>query len=258
MLNYYDNSVKLLKFKYGTFNLVSPEDYSQFLREVFIFDVYRTHLLNRNELVLDLGAGVGEFSILASKKVGDKGKVIAIEPNPEDFKLLKANIEMNHCNNIIPLNLGVGNQSGEKEITFWGRRFSCKIDILENVFDRLNIKDMVNFVKIDIEGFEADVVTKSIEIIKGANVISVEFHGTKQKLDELLLPHGFHFRPINYSYYYKKMVKNLVSHPVHFYKTSIAIIRNNPGVIYKTITGDDMAAQKLLMGSYIKKKQNIV
>jgi FkbM family methyltransferase len=249
--------MKMQEFKYDTFDIVSPEAYSQFLREVFVFDVYRTDLLKQNELVLDLGAGVGDFSILASKKVGDKGKVIAIEPNPEDFELLKSNIERNHCKNIIPLNLGVGNQPAEKEMSFWGRKFSCKIDVLENVLDRLDIQDNPNFIKMDIEGFETDVVTKSIEIIKGANVISVELHGTKDKLDKLLLPHGFYFRPINYSYFYKKMLKNLVSHPGHFFKTSVATIRNNPGVIYKTITGYDTAVQKAFMGSYIKETKTL-
>ena len=245
--------MKMQEFKYDTFNIICPEVYSQFLREVFIFDVYRAYLLKHNELVLDLGAGVGDFSILASKKIGDKGKVIAIEPNPEDFELLKSNIERNYCKNIIPLNLGVGNQPAEKkEITFWGRKFSCKIDILENVFDTLNIKDKVNFVKMDIEGFETDVITKSIKIIKEANVISLECHGTKEKLDELLLPHGFYFRPVNYTYYYKKMFRNLVSHPGYFFKTSIAIMRNNPSVLCKTITGYNTAAQEVLMGSYIK------
>ena len=63
--------------------------------------------------------------------------------------------------NIIPLNLGVGNQHAEKEITFGAYWFSCKIDVLENVLDRLNIKDKVNFVKMDIEGFKADVVAKA-------------------------------------------------------------------------------------------------
>jgi FkbM family methyltransferase len=222
------------------------------LREVFIFDVYRTHLLKPNDLVLDLGAGVGEFSILASRRIGEQGRVIAIEPNPEDFELLKTNIEMNRCNNIVPVNLGVGKEPSEAEIAFWGRKFSCKIDILENIFERLNIKNSVNFVKLDIEGLEADVVTKSIEIIKEADVISLEFHGTKQKLDELLLPYGFFFIPVNYKYYYKMMAKNLVSHPIHFYKTSISILRNNPGVIYKTILGNGTASQKLLMGSYLK------
>jgi FkbM family methyltransferase len=245
------------KFKYDTFDIICPQAYSQFLNEVFIFDVYRTDLLKQDELVLDLGAGVGDFSILASKRIGDKGKVVAIEPNPEDFELLKSNIERNCCKNIIPLNLAVGNKPAETEMTFWGRKFSCKIDVLENILHRLNIKDKLGFVKMDIEGFESDVVTESIEIIKEANVISVECHGTKEKLDEMLLPHGFYFRPINYSYFYKKMLKTLVSHPSHFFRTSFTIVRNNPGVIYKTITGYDTATQKAFMGSYIKETKTL-
>jgi SAM-dependent methyltransferase len=245
--------MKMREFRYGTFTITTHEDYYQFLSEVFVVDVYRSDLLKQNSVVLDLGAGVGEFSILASKKVGDKGKVIAIEPNPADFELLKSNIELNYCKNIIPLNLGVGNQPDEKEITFWGRKFNCKIDVLENIFYRLSLKDKVNFVKMDIEGFETDVVSKSIQIVKEANVISVECHGTKEKLDELLLPHGFYFKPIDYRYCYKKMLKNLVFHPAHFYKTSIAIMRNNPQSGCRQPTSSDLYKTHVFnTGTYMK------
>jgi len=38
-------------------------------------------------VVVDVGAHVGFYSLLASWKVGEKGKVIAIEPDPENFEI---------------------------------------------------------------------------------------------------------------------------------------------------------------------------
>ena len=58
--------------------------------------------------------------------------------------------------------------------------FTSQVNTLENILDGLNIKDRVNFIKMDIEGVEADVAIKSIEIIKEANVISLEFHVQKK------------------------------------------------------------------------------
>jgi FkbM family methyltransferase len=240
-------------FNYDNYHIIYPEPYFQFLKENFILDVYRSDLLKENDLVLDLGACTGDFCILASKKVGKNGKVIAIEPDVENYKLLKLNIERNNCQNVILINLGVGGHEGEKEIHApCDKTFISKIDTLENILKGLNIKDKINFIKMDIEGFEVEVVIKSIEIIKQANVISLEFHGTKEKVDNMLLKYGFSFKPITMSYIYKKIVKNFLLHPFISYKVCVDTITCNAGVIHKAISGFDMTKDYLLVGSYIK------
>ena len=83
----------MLEFKYDDFRITCPANYYIFLKEVFLLDIYRANLIKQNSIVLDLGADYGDFSIVASKKVGKNGKVIALEPNPDDFELLKENIK---------------------------------------------------------------------------------------------------------------------------------------------------------------------
>jgi 23S rRNA U2552 (ribose-2'-O)-methylase RlmE/FtsJ len=243
--------MELSEFKYGPYKLYYPKVYYQFLKEVFIFDVYRSNLIRKNDIVLDLGATIGDFSVLASKKVGKKGKVIAIEPNIEDYKILKLNIKRNYCENVVPLNLGVGNKFGEEEITFWGKTFKCTINTLKNILNELNIQK-IDFVKMDIEGFEIDVISNSIDIIKEANVISLECHSNKEKMDTILLPHGFSFKPVTYSYYYRKVLKNLFLHPSHICKVGVDTIIKNPIVLYRTLTRYDMTKERVVEGSYIK------
>jgi FkbM family methyltransferase len=242
------------KFEFDNCSIICPRIYYQFLSENFILDVYRSHeFLRENDLVLDLGASVGDFSVIASKKVGQKGKVIAIEPDAEIYEILRMNIRRNNCQNVIALNLGVGSEVGEKEITFWGRTYRFKVNTLENILHDLGINEKINFIKMDIEGFEADVVCKSIKTIKEANVISVEFHGTKQKLDDLLLPNGFFFMPITMKYIYKKLIKHLLRHPYNFYKAFLYTIKDKPQVLRSSITGYAMAKSDcLLIGSYIR------
>ena len=247
--------MELLVFNYDGFHIIYPEAYFQFLKETFILDVYRTNLLRENDVVLDLGACTGDFCILASKKVGKNGKVIAIEPDAENYKLLELNIQRNNCHNVIPINVGVGSHEGQKEITApCDKTFISKINTLENILNGLNIKHEINFIKMDIEGVEADVVTKSIEIIKRANVISLEFHGTKEKVDNILLNYGFSFKPITMSYLYKKIIKNLFSHPLTTYKVCIDTITKNASMMQKAITGFDMTKDYLLVGSYVKSR----
>ena len=110
-----ESNSKTFRFNYDNYNLISPRNYHQTLTETFIFDVYRTDLLKENDLVLDIGAGIGDFSVLASRHVGKNGKVIALEPDVERYGLLKLNIQKNNCQNVIPLNLGVADSPGEKE-----------------------------------------------------------------------------------------------------------------------------------------------
>jgi FkbM family methyltransferase len=246
--------LETLEFKLDDYSIISPRDYYQFLVETFILDVYRTaDLLKENDLVIDLGATIGDFSILAAKKVGREGKVIAIEPDFYTYEILKSNIQKNNCQNIIPLNLGIGSEPGETEITFEGRTYTCKLNTLENILRDLNITDKINFIKMDIEGMEAEVVSKNIQAFKEVNVISLEFHGTKQKLDKLLLPNGFSFRPITMGYVYKNLLKHLFLHPVIFSKSLKYMIDDIPQVLRTIFTGFEMVrSDYLLTGSYVK------
>jgi FkbM family methyltransferase len=241
-------------FKYGNLDLISPDIYYPHLKEIFIFDIYRINLLRQNDIVLDLGASTGEFSILASKKVGKKGKVIAIEPNIQDHKMLEENIRRNNCQNIIPINFGVGNEPKESEITYYGRTFRFKVDTLEHILSQLKLAQDINFIKMDIEGFEREVISNSIEIIKKARVISIEIHGkdTKIEIDKLLGPNGFVFKPITMRHIYQNAVKNLLMHPHVSSKMYLQTITNNPNVLRKAITGLDITKDFLINGSYVR------
>lgn len=190
-------------------------DYHHLLEliEVYIDDIYHSDLLRKNDTVIDMGAGIGDFAILASKRVGGNGRVIAIEPNLHDFQLLKLNIERNNCANVIPVNLGIGSKPGESETTFWGRTFRFKIDTLENVLQNIGVDGKANFVKMDIEGFEFDVVKASLGTIRLADFISLEFHDTREEMDKLLIPEGFYLEEIGGKYKYKKMTSALLRRP---------------------------------------------
>jgi SAM-dependent methyltransferase len=247
--------LETLEYRLGSYRIICPRGY--YLHDVYenyILDVYRTNdLLNEGDLVLDLGAGIGDFSVLASKKVGNRGQVIAVEPDVESYEILKSNIGRNRCQNVIPMNIGVGSESGEKEITFRGRKYRFNVSTLENIIEELHISRKINFIKMDIEGCEAEVVNKSLEMIKESNVISVESHGTKDKLDKVLLPNGFSFRPVTMNYIYKKLIKHLFIHPFNFYKALKYEINDNPKVLRGTVTGFNIAKEEyFVIGSYVK------
>ena len=248
--------MELMNFKYDEYNVIYPRSYFQFLKEVFVLDVYRSSLIKRDDIVLDLGACTGDFCIIASNKVGRNGIVIALEPDSDNYELLKFNIKKNKCQNVIAVNIGAGREDDqEKEIIApFDKPSRGKISTLETIIKKIGIDKTINFIKMDIEGEEVDVINKSIDTFKNADVISLEFHGTKSIIDELLLHHNFFFRPITMTYIYKRIFKNLLLHPITLFNSYIDTIVSNPHVINKAITGFDMTKDQLLAGSYVKGK----
>lgn len=144
--------------------------------EIFIKKSYDKNINIKNgDIILDVGASIGWYSCKISETVGENGKIIALEPNPENFKYLKKNIDKNNLKNIIPLNLGVW--SSKKKMILILEKYSsilrnlnkssknkAKIDIDLDTIDNIVLKlklDKVNLIKMDIEGAE-------IEALKGA------------------------------------------------------------------------------------------
>ena len=97
-----------------------PHDIAAII-ESYVLNVYRIQKIKRRNVVVDVGAGIGEFAVLASDKVGKEGKVIAIEPSPDDFKTLKDNIRLNGCNNVIPINSAVSDKKERLILKFKGK-----------------------------------------------------------------------------------------------------------------------------------------
>lgn len=136
-----------------------PHDISAII-EVFVLDVYDIKNVHQGDTVVDIGAGIGEFALLASRRAGSKGKVIAIEPSPEDYATLLLNIKENGCSNVIPLNVAVSDKPGTLELEFKEKQFYQKSDaldsMLDSILDSLNIQgSSVKFMKMDIEGGNA-------------------------------------------------------------------------------------------------------
>lgn len=64
------------------------------------------------DCVLDVGANIGLHSLYLSRSVGPGGRVIAVEPDPDNLKLLSANLEANGCDNVTVLPYAFGNEEG--------------------------------------------------------------------------------------------------------------------------------------------------
>ena len=82
---------KMLKFYLGR-----RSDFAAFY-QVFVEKSYPNLIakLRKGNVAIDAGANIGVFTVIASTLVGPECKVISIEPDPENVKALKKNVELN-------------------------------------------------------------------------------------------------------------------------------------------------------------------
>lgn len=138
-------------------------------------------VLRPGDTFIDCGANVGYFSVMAGALVGDKGKVISVEANPQTFKLLERNLQSNQIG--IPVHCALTSRVGEVELYMpedWDVFSSLKADglvvgnadysftvmarTLDDVVSELALSK-VDLVKIDIEGGEFDVLHSAPKLL---------------------------------------------------------------------------------------------
>jgi len=123
--------------------------------------------VKKGDVVMDIGANIGIYSLLLAKIVGNKGKVYSFEPDPKNFKILKKNIGINKYKNIIPIKKAISNKTGKTKLFIAEfnkgdhriypsdekRKFIEIETISLNDYSKNN-KDKIKFIKMDIQGAE--------------------------------------------------------------------------------------------------------
>lgn len=131
--------------------------------------------------VVDVGAHVGYFTLLAARLVGETGKVYAFEPEPENFALLVKNVEVNGYRNVVCRQQAVSHKTGKAEL-FLGkysithslcrptddndtRSISVETISLDDFFAREGWPS-IHLVKMDIEGWEWSALAGMTELLR--------------------------------------------------------------------------------------------
>ena len=175
--------------------------------------LFLLHALRVGETFVDVGANVGAFTILASKVV--KAKSISFEPLPETVDRLKDQIQINRINDIVSVrNKGVGDKIGALFFTNNNDTIH-KVSLAGNVENTTKIEVTTldeeldsngkYFFKIDVEGFEYNVIEGGKEILSSQNTIALivelngsggEFGHSNQDLHNKIV--GLNFKPVSY------------------------------------------------------------
>jgi FkbM family methyltransferase len=173
------------KYKYKVYCPLTEDDYSHMTtREDNIIEKFQP---KDGGIVVDVGAHYGRYTPIAAKRIGPKGKVIAIEADPKNFDMLNKNIKLNELlENVITLNYAASSNKSKVKLsipekksghTIYSSIITSRaptekfIEVNANTLDDILYEngilvEEVNWIKIDVEGAE-------LEVLKGAtNVLS--------------------------------------------------------------------------------------
>lgn len=149
------------------------------------------NMLKEDMVVVDIGANIGYYSLIAAKLVSKNGIVYAFEPEPTTYELLCKNIELNGYTNVVPIRKAIANRCSKAK--FWVDKTGIAISsfskdnvltfekdkssenlvcyevetiTLDKFFESTVGNTKVDFIKIDTQGAEGLVIEGGREVLK--------------------------------------------------------------------------------------------
>lgn len=188
------------RFRDGTRMVVRGTKKSDFfaMTTVMFENVYQVEKMKDPKLILDIGANIGAFTILAAKRFPN-AKVIAVEPAPSNFKQLQENVHRNGLTNIELRQCAVGKEYGQailfldekrdsahsllKDLGHGGREKSVSVPLVP-----LSEFGKVDAMKIDCEGSELEILNNATP---DCQYLAIEFDIGKKELWQQFIVAGY-------------------------------------------------------------------
>jgi FkbM family methyltransferase len=185
--SYKKNSIRIVK-RHGIKFSLDIFDYQEYLIYYYLENDTSKIVLNYLPIVdgsiVDIGANIGQTSLwIAQYLIEVEAEILAFEPYPSTFIKLQSNINLNDFNNIKVFNLALGNSNSEidmvedYESNSGGYKILSESDIDSNKKKKTTVKQVkldqfkdqlkkVNLIKIDVEGYEFEVLSGANELIR--------------------------------------------------------------------------------------------
>lgn len=161
----------------------------------FFDGAFLLHLLRTEDLFVDVGANAGIYTVLAAGAIGSM--VISVEPIPQTFEKLCANIRINSLSDkVVAHNIGLGSKESTLRFTSNRDTMNKVIDDPEDEGPSVSVPvfplDIIlqgkapQLIKIDVEGWESEVIAGSSVSLRDPSLLGliVEMNGSEVGLNE--------------------------------------------------------------------------
>ncbi|KKP54425.1 hypothetical protein A3K02_01540 [candidate division WS6 bacterium RIFOXYD1_FULL_33_8] len=186
--------------KLGKFSVIYPnnKEYHAIKREIWNQDSYHFESKKNNPFIVDIGAHIG-ISVLYFKDIYPNSEILAFEPNPISFEILKENIQINGLRNITLVQKAIykeigtvilyiddtdemwGSNSSLKEKSWNGLEKTKPIQVQSTTLQEyVKDKEYIDMLKIDTEGTELSILNSNKHILSKVQNISVEYHPSRR------------------------------------------------------------------------------
>ncbi|GEM_PF-1871038 len=156
--------------------------------------------VRKDDRFFDVGANIGVYTLLASQLVGEGGRVHSFEPLSDANELLRSNVSLNRCVNVTVNPVAVGEQNGEVPIYINAQNALSSLGntnrgkILKSQTVQILTLDTyaksagvskIDFLKIDVEGFEGHVLRGAEKLIEASPNLMVMSELAKKNFSPL-------------------------------------------------------------------------
>ena len=190
------------------------------INSVFESDVKVLFHPEATDVVIDVGAHIGLYSVIAGKLVGPKGRVIAIEPDESNLTILRKNVQINNLSNVTVLPIALG-QANASMVLYSGVMPSASTlypsegRVLHKVRSQRKVRvaplntlvkelglNKVDWLKIDVEGADLDVLKGAGPLLQNSKTLKIMVRVTCDETLECLKENGFQLEKLSARYYF--------------------------------------------------------
>ncbi|WP_462248257.1 FkbM family methyltransferase [Ekhidna sp.] len=181
------------------------------------------YTVKKEDVIAEMGAYRGFYTIYLSQKVGPKGKIIAIEPIPENIEYLRKNIEANNLKNTVIVEKGVWNaneqkvfqrkttefQSASIDLVFQNQNTeTIEVNTLDKILDDSDVKG-VDFMLIQLNGAEYEALEGLQSFIPKHFAIAARYNKDGRdittEVENLLVERGYATKRLEHKFVYAEL-----------------------------------------------------